>query len=558
LASFGLATAAGTPAHASAGTALAPEATTHTDLAANRPVAVSSTDYAPTPGSFAVDGLSETGVRGSGWRAAAGDPQWISVDLQAPCTIRSVTLTFEATLTDPAFNGDYGSTYGTEVLSSAAVSFSLETSTNNKNWTTAYSTTAGTGATMDIALDKPVTARWIRMTSTKRSTSNPVGLNGFQVYGTSPSSRPAAVGWTSWGSHHSTPPALSVSADGTVPLDSGWVLTLDDFVGKQTGKDLSTTGLDSDTWVPATVPGSVLASLVEQKHFPDPVSGFNNLHIPEALSRHSWWYRRALELPHGLPTGTGRHIWLEFDGITSTSTVWVNGTNVGSTPNPFRRGVFDITKALKPGASQAVAVQVTPMAHPGTPGDKSDNGNTFVQGGHLYLDSPTYLAASGWDWMPAVRDRGAGIWDHVRLRSTGNVVIGDVRVESTLPKLPSLALAEVTITAPVTNVSAAAATVTVQAAFDRVSVTKTVKVAASSSIDVTFAPSDYAALKIKNPALWWPNGYGDANLHTLSLTTTQNRVVSDRRTTTFGIRQFGYASNEPVFVPPASSPTFVV
>ena len=54
----------------------------------------------------------------------------------------------------------------------------------------------------------------------------------------------------------------------------------------------------------------------------------------------------------------------------------------------------------------------------------------------MNLNSPTYLAASGWDWMPAVRDRVSGIWNHVRLRSTGDVVIGDPRVDTVLPDLP--------------------------------------------------------------------------------------------------------------------------
>src|SRR5262245_64329676 len=66
------------------------------DLAQYRPVQASTTDYAPTPAQFAVDGLPGVGVRGSGWRAASGDPQWITVDLQAPCSIEAVTLTFEA------------------------------------------------------------------------------------------------------------------------------------------------------------------------------------------------------------------------------------------------------------------------------------------------------------------------------------------------------------------------------------------------------------------------------------------------------------------------------
>src|SRR5262245_15083960 len=95
LAGFGLGAA---PPGLSAGSAWAAPgaapagdpAGTPADLALFRPVAVSSTDYAPTPAGFAVDGLAEVGARGSGWRAAQGDPQWIVVDLQAPCRITSV------------------------------------------------------------------------------------------------------------------------------------------------------------------------------------------------------------------------------------------------------------------------------------------------------------------------------------------------------------------------------------------------------------------------------------------------------------------------------------
>src|ERR1700722_19467165 len=93
-------------------------------------------------------------------------------------------------------------------------------------------------------------------------------------------------------------------------------------------------------WVSATVPGTVLASLVEQGHFPDPVEGFNNLHVPEALSRHSWWYRRAFDLPPGFSTGAERHVWLEFDGINHHAEIWLNGTSVGELTHPFARGAL--------------------------------------------------------------------------------------------------------------------------------------------------------------------------------------------------------------------------
>lgn len=161
-------------------------------------------------------------------------------------------------------------------------------------------------------------------------------------------------------------------------------------------------------------------------------------------------------------------------------------------------------------------------------------------------NSPTYLASSGWDWMPAVRDRAAGIWNHVRLRSTGAAVIGDPRVESRLPDLPDTRTAELTVTVPVRNADADSRRVTVSAAFGDVRVTRTVTVPGGQSADVVFSPADYSQLRLRNPRLWWPNGYGEAALHRLTLAATVDGEESDRRTTRFGIRQFGYEYQVPL------------
>ncbi|WP_406503373.1 discoidin domain-containing protein [Streptomyces sp. NBC_01602] len=547
LASLGLGVALPGTSHA-AGSAIPTGSATRSrgELAAYRPVQVSSVDYAPTPAEFVVDGLNSTGVKGSGWRAAGGDPQWISIDLQSECEVDSLRLTFEATKDDPVFTPSTSgnprdSTTGQEILSSCAVEFTIETSRDRHAWTTVYRTTSGAGGVMEIELDSPSTARWVRMTVTKRSNSNPLGLNGFEVYGTAKGHRPAATGWTDWGTHNHEAPALKVADDGTVPLESGWTLTMDDWAGAE-GDELSLPSVDTSRWLPATVPGTVLGSLVDQGHLPDPVSGMNNLHIPEALSRHAWWYRRGFRLPRGLRTGSGRHVWLEFDGVNHKADIWLNGQQVGGLTYPFARSAHDVTRLLASGGEQALAVRITPMPFPGSPGDKSEAGLAFVDAGATMMNrnSPTYLAASGWDWMPAVRDRVSGIWNHVRLRSTGHAVIGDPRVDTTLPHLPDTGTAEVTIVVPVRNADSAERRVTVTASFDDVRVSRTVTVPGGESTDVIFAPTDHAQLRVRNPELWWPNGYGEPALHDLTLVASVDGAESDRRTTRFGIRQFGY------------------
>ncbi|MCO5994356.1 discoidin domain-containing protein [Actinoallomurus rhizosphaericola] len=530
----------------------APAGRTSEELAAYRPVAVSSTAYAPTPGAFVVDRLASPGVRGTGWRAADGDPQWISVDLQAECQVTSIRLTFEAADGDPVFvppstgNPNEGTT-GKEILSSYARDFVVETSRDNRSWTTVHHTTDGTGGVVNIDLAAAVAARWVRMTARKRSSANPLGLNGFEVYGVEPGHRPSATGWTDWGTHHHEPPALKVAADGTVPLESGWTLTMDDWAGGE-GADLSRTSVDTSGWLPATVPGTVLASLVEQGHLPDPVAGLNNLHVPEALSRHSWWYKRDFELPRGLRTGPGRHVWLEFDGVNHQADIWLNGRHVGGLTYPFARSAHDVTSLLAERGGNALAVKITPMPVPGSPGDKGPDGASMVDAGAqmMNLNSPTYLASSGWDWMPAVRDRAAGIWNHVRLRSTGHVVIGDPWVDTALPELPDTSVAELTIVVPVRNADSSDHAATVTASFDDVQVSKDVTVPAGQSVDVTFAPDAYGRLRVHDPKLWWPNGLGDPHLHDLTMTASVGGKESDRRTTRFGIRRFGYEYKVPL------------
>ena len=490
------------------------------ELALYRPVTVSSTAYAPTPGSFVVDRLASPGVRGSGWRSAAGDPQWISIDLQAACEVTWIRLTFEADASDPVFTpptsgNPANGTTGKEIQSSYAVEYVVETSTDRESWTSVYRTTAGTGGVVNIQLPRPVTARWVRMTSRKRSNPNPLGLNGFEVYGSPKGHRPSATGWTDWDRQSGPAPKLVVADDGTVPVESGWRLTLDDWADAD-GEELSKTTVDTSDWLPATVPGTVLGSLVDQGKLPDPVAGLNNLHVPEALSRHAWWYKRDFELPRGLRTGAGRRIWLEFDGINHKADIWLNGKQVGDLTYPFARSAHDVTKLLSTGGENALAVKITPMPVPGSPGDKGPAGEAWVDAGanQMNLNSPTYLASSGWDWMPAVRDRAAGIWNHVRLRSTGHVVIGDPRVDTLLPKLPDVSVAELTIVVPVRNADTTDHKATVSAAFDGVRVSKVVTVPAGESIDVTFTPDAFGRLRLRNPRLWWPNGLGDPALTT--------------------------------------------
>ncbi len=125
-------------------------------LSQGKPATASSVEGAGTPAGAAVDG--DNGTR---WSSQFADPQWIQVDLGAPAQLSRVVLRWET---------------------AAAKAYRVELSTDGAAWSTAASTTTGTGGT--VTHDITGTARYVRVYGTQRTTAYGYSLWEFQVYGT--------------------------------------------------------------------------------------------------------------------------------------------------------------------------------------------------------------------------------------------------------------------------------------------------------------------------------------------------------------------------------------
>jgi hypothetical protein len=288
------------------------------------------------------------------------------------------------------------------------------------------------------------------------------------------------------------------------------------------------------------VPGTVLTTLVDRGVYPDPDYALNNTAIPESLNKQDYWYRSEFVAPS--QDQEGRHQQLIFKGINYAAEIWLNGEKLGELKGAFIRGQVDVTGKLKPGVANAIAVKVSPPPHPGLAHEESLTAGVGENGGMMALDGPTFIASEGWDWIPSVRDRNTGLWQDVVLRSTGAVRIGDSHVVTTLPPVAGKrdnSVAEVEIGVPVENLTGASVQVTVHAAFDTIAVEKTVTLAPGKG-EVVFKPAEFPQLSIKNPKLWWPNGYGAQTLYGLRLLASVDGKVSDRKDSRIGLRQMTY------------------
>jgi hypothetical protein len=301
------------------------------------------------------------------------------------------------------------------------------------------------------------------------------------------------------------------------------------------GKDISTAGYADDKWMPAIVPGTVLTSMIAAGVYPHPAYGLNNLRIPESLADKAYWYRAQFNVSDADPK---RRIGLVLNGVNYAAEVWLNGSRVGDVGGAFIRGRFDISSLARRGAANVLAIKVLPPPNPGIAHEESLAGGPGQNGGRHTVDGPSFVASEGWDWIPGVRDRNTGLWQDVVIEETGPVRIGDLNVTTILPK-PDNSIAELTIDVPLHNNSGAPAKVDLQIAFGDVKITQLIDVPAGTTV-ARLSSDKHPALRIANPKLWWPNGYGDPHLHGLDVTASIAGDTSDKRSIKFGMREVSY------------------
>lgn len=318
-------------------------------------------------------------------------------------------------------------------------------------------------------------------------------------------------------------------------LKGGWKLIAEPDLDSPNGALLSKPGVDTKAWLDATVPGTVLTTMIDRGVYPDSDYGLNNLAIPETLAHHSYWYRAEFGIP---AQSRGRRLTLTFEGINYAAEVWLNGKNLGGITGAFIRGQFDVTSIVSDSGPNFLAVKISPPPHPGIAQEQSIKGGPGDNGGMQMLDGPTFGATEGWDWIPGIRDRNTGIWQDVTLTASGPVEVGDLQVVTTLPK-PDRSEADLEIEVPLVNATGSAVEGEITAAFDNVKVSKHVTAAPGESI-VRLEPAGYAQLKIQNPKLWWPNGYGEPALHKLTVSFLTSGSPSSSRQIDFGMRELSY------------------
>ena len=302
-----------------------------------------------------------------------------------------------------------------------------------------------------------------------------------------------------------------------------------------TGEQISTSGFEMSDYVKGVVPGTVFTAYVEAGIVSDPNYADNIYKVDETFYNRPFWYRTEFELPSSY--SEGRRVWLHFDNTNRFADFYFNGEKISGTKTSTKdvsghmlRSKFDVTNLIKKSGKNAIAVLITDPDQKKTRKAKEPYGVAC---------SPSYLAGAGWDWMPYVPGRLAGITGNAYLMVTGDVVMEDPWIRS---ELPTLQKAELSLSTDIRNASSSPKKVVVSGVIEpgNISFSKDIRVEGGATAKLSVDKDDLSQLVVEHPRLWWPNGYGEPHLYTCKLTCSVDGKVSDVKKITFGIKKYEY------------------
>lgn len=296
------------------------------------------------------------------------------------------------------------------------------------------------------------------------------------------------------------------------------------------------TAVDGGEWHDVSVPNSVYCNLAEAGRYElDELE--NNPELYGGIAKAYWVYRKRFDCPPDL--FDRKRIELVFEGIDTVARIWLNGEPVGETENMFIEHRFDAKPLLKPEGNELV-VAFEPAREYGMR-KRKEHSIDAINTTRSYVRKDQYV--HGWDWCPPLE--GCGIWRAVSLEGVDQARIDCVHVQTE-------------------EIGDGWADLKLEVELDRVTdnelrckygIAQRRKGAKKVDAEVdgfatlrekneVFGQLEFPAgqnkagtvVRIENPQLWWPAGYGEANLYNLNVALVDNGEEIDQAIERFGIR----------------------
>lgn len=261
----------------------------------------------------------------------------------------------------------------------------------------------------------------------------------------------------------------------------------------------------------ATIPGTIHTDLFQNQLIPDPFFGANEKQL-QWIENENWEYETHFILSES--ELKNQNIDLEFEGLDTYATVFLNGKVVLEANNMFRKWTISAKSHLKIGTNHLKVVFHSAVQK----GKEEASKLSYIlpEKERVFVRKAQYQF--GWDWGP--RFVTAGIWKKVQLKFWNSAKIENIKY-SQIELNDKKAILEFTTEIYVAEVK------TIQLKINENSETFNLK-KGKNKIKMQY--------EIANPKLWWCNGLGNANLYPFTVEIQQKKKLLDAKKLNIGLR----------------------
>lgn len=276
-----------------------------------------------------------------------------------------------------------------------------------------------------------------------------------------------------------------------------------------------------ESWITASVPGTVHQDLLAAQMIPDPFVGLNENEV-QGVGESDWLYRCTFDVNDTLLAQP--HIDLNFEGLDTFATVWLNGQMILQSDNMFVPARVSV-KPLLQAKGNVLDIQFASALRRGKELEAQHGGKRPLWNGdssRLYVRKAQYHY--GWDWGPCLLT--AGIWKPVTMEGY-ETRIADVHIPVEVSE--DLRTASLPVTVQLAGETGNSIVIVELIAPDGQTLDQVQLPGADTHIEHTFT--------ITNPALWFPHGYGAQPRYTVAVRVERNHAVLDQWVEKLGLRR---------------------
>jgi beta-mannosidase len=261
----------------------------------------------------------------------------------------------------------------------------------------------------------------------------------------------------------------------------------------------------------ATIPGTVHTDLFANQLIPDPFFGANEKQL-QWIENENWEYETTFLLSE--KEISNENIELEFEGLDTYATVYINGKIVLEADNMFRKWIVSAKNHLKKGKNHLKIVFQSAVQKGKEEAEKLSY--TLPEKERVFVRKAQYQF--GWDWGP--RFVTAGIWKKVQLKFWNSAKIENIKY-SQVELNDQKAILEFTTEIRVSEVK------TIQLKINQKSETFHLK-KGTNKVKMHY--------EISNPKRWWCNGLGFPHQYEFYFSLEQSRKIIDNKELKIGLR----------------------